>query len=125
MIIYISIPKNLLRTIPIIYYMKLQKKEGIYAIKQHGEIVYIGASSNLDRRIRQYTTAKPNTPIQHAVYNNPDLFEFEILEYVPKGKVMSYMKKYLINKHKPFFNIKSNSDYHSTHGYLSDESVEK
>lgn len=105
--------------------MKSQKKEGIYAIKQHGEIVYIGASNNLDRRIRQYTTAKPKTSIQHAVYNNPDLFEFEILEYVPKGKFMSYMKKHLINKYKPFFNTKSNSDFHPIYGYLPDESVEK
>lgn len=108
--------------------MKLQEsqiKEGIYAIKQYGEIVYIGSSNNLDRTIRQYTTTKPKTSIQRAVYNNPDLFEFEILEYVPKGKVMSYMKKHLINKYKPFFNIKSNSQFHSVHGYLPDESVEK
>lgn len=101
----------------------MEKKSGIYQIKnKKNNRVYIGSAVNCrDRKLLHLSQLRRN--IHHSItlqraynkYGN-DIFEFEVLEYCKKEKLIE-REQYYLDKLSPFYNTCKKA--HSTLGISS------
>ncbi|MDR1721527.1 MAG: excinuclease ABC subunit UvrC, partial [Methanobrevibacter sp.] len=86
----------------------LPEKPGIYIMKdENEEIIYIGKSKSLKKRVKSYFKDKHDSPKTHVLMNR-----FRSLEYIitSSEKEALILEANLIKKHKPRYNIRLKDD---------------
>ncbi|MFA5576035.1 MAG: excinuclease ABC subunit UvrC [Tissierellaceae bacterium] len=83
---------------------KLPDKPGVYIMKDKSEeIIYVGKSISLRKRVRQYfQSSKNNPPKVNAMVKNISEFEYIIVNNEVEALIL---EANLIKKHKPRYNI--------------------